>query len=100
MDENTIITEKTGRVCTIRLNRPDRANSFTPEMLESLKQALIDAQIDDKIRVIVLMGTGSNFTTGMDIETLKKYPLDENPKIAARMERLGAEISRIIMYGK
>jgi enoyl-CoA hydratase/carnithine racemase len=100
LDENNIIIEKTGRVCTIRLNRPARANSFTIEMLESLERALKEAQTDEKVRVIVITGTGDNFTTGMDIEALKSYPVEENPKLAARMERLGAETSRLLLQGK
>jgi enoyl-CoA hydratase/carnithine racemase len=100
MDENEIITENAGRLCTIRLNRPRRANSFTLEMLESLKRALIAAERDDRIRVIILTGTGDNFTTGMDTGSFKDIPIEENPKVAARMERLGAETSRILRDGK
>ncbi len=100
MTEDTIVVEETGRVRTIRLNRPARANSLTPEMLESLAQALKGAQEDDKARVVVITGTGDNFTTGMDINALKDYPIEENPRISARMERLGAETSRILLQGK
>ncbi|HME52329.1 MAG TPA: enoyl-CoA hydratase/isomerase family protein [Candidatus Lokiarchaeia archaeon] len=100
MEDSDIITEKLGRVCQIRLNRPSRANSFTPEMLEALKLALIDAQQDKKIRVVILTGTGDNFTTGMDLGALKDIPLEENPRVAATMERLGAETSHILMQGK
>jgi enoyl-CoA hydratase/carnithine racemase len=100
MTEETIIIEDAGRVRTIRLNRPERANSLTPEMLESLEQALKGAQEDDKARIVVITGTGDNFTTGMDINALKDYPIEENPRISARMERLGAETSRILLQGK
>ncbi|MEX2681851.1 MAG: enoyl-CoA hydratase/isomerase family protein [Candidatus Sigynarchaeota archaeon] len=100
MTDETIITEDEGRVRTVRLNRPDKANSLTPDMLESLERALKDAQNDDKVRVVVITGTGDNFTTGMDINALKEYPLEDNPRITARMERLGAETSRILLQGK
>nr|MDO8086924.1 enoyl-CoA hydratase/isomerase family protein [Candidatus Sigynarchaeum springense] len=100
MSYDTIITEDEGRVRTIRLNRPDRANSLTPDMLESLELALKDSQNDDKVRVVVITGTGDNFTTGMDINALKEYPIEDNPRIAARMERLGAETGRILLQGK
>ncbi len=100
MTEDTIIIEDAGRVRTIRLNRPERANSLTPEMLESLERALKGAQEDDKVRVVVITGTGDNFTTGMDINALKEYPIEDNPRMTARMERLGAETSRILLQGK
>jgi enoyl-CoA hydratase len=100
MTDETIVIDDIGRVRTIRLNRPSRANSLTPEMLESLERALKGAQEDDKVRVVVVTGTGDNFTTGMDINALKDYPIEENPRISARMERLGAETSRILLQGK
>nr|MDO8117697.1 enoyl-CoA hydratase/isomerase family protein [Candidatus Sigynarchaeota archaeon] len=76
MTEDTIITKDEGRVRTIYLSRPDRANSLTPGMLESLERALKAAQDDDKVRVVVITGTGDNFTTGMDINALKEYPIE------------------------
>ncbi len=100
MTDETIVIDDVGRVRTIRLNRPSRANSLTPEMLESLEKALKGAQEDDKVRVIVITGTGDSFTTGMDINALKDYPIEENPRISAQMERLGAETSRILLQGK
>ncbi|MBN2154115.1 MAG: enoyl-CoA hydratase/isomerase family protein [Candidatus Lokiarchaeota archaeon] len=100
MTEDTIITEDEGRVRVVRLNRPEKANSLTPGMLESLARALEGAQEDDKVRVVVITGTGDNFTTGMDINALKEYPVEENPRISARMERLGAETSRLLLEGK
>lgn len=100
MLEQNIIIEDTGRVRTIRLNRPEKANSLTPTMLESLREALNGAQEDDKVRIIIITGTGDNFTTGMDINALKDFPVEENPQISAQMERLGAETSRILLEGK
>jgi enoyl-CoA hydratase/carnithine racemase len=100
MTDDTIIIEDAGRVRTIRLNRPARANSLVPEMLDSLARSLKSAQEDDKVRVVIITGTGDNFTTGMDINALKDFPLEENPRISMKMERLGAETSRMLLQGK
>ncbi|NMC07407.1 MAG: enoyl-CoA hydratase/isomerase family protein [Candidatus Lokiarchaeota archaeon] len=100
MVEETIIIEDAGRIRVVRLNQPQKANSLTPAMLESLLNALKAAQEEDKVRIVVITGTGENFTTGMDINALKDFPVEENPRIAGSMERLGAETSRILLEGK
>lgn len=56
-------------VATITLNRPDKLNAFTDEMLERWVAALETYRIDPEVRVIVITGTGRAFTTGGDIDS-------------------------------
>ncbi|MHA1371441.1 MAG: enoyl-CoA hydratase/isomerase family protein [Promethearchaeota archaeon] len=100
MDEPHVVIKKKGKICTIQLNRPEKANSLTLDMLEFLKSSLIDVQLDDKIRVVILTGAGKDFTTGMDTSTVKDLEPSKVPLLAAKMERLGAETARILMNGK
>lgn len=99
-EDNEIVTDHKGKVCTIRINRPDKANSLTPEMLMELKNQLINAQKHKKTRIIILTGTGNNFTTGMDVNTLREYDREQSAQITSTMERLGAETVRIVLNGK
>ena len=55
-------------VATITLNRPEKLNAFTDEMLEDWLAALEDCRTNPEVRVIVMTGTGRAFTTGGDIE--------------------------------
>jgi 2-(1,2-epoxy-1,2-dihydrophenyl)acetyl-CoA isomerase len=55
-------------VATITLNRPEKLNAFTGEMLEKWMLSLEDARINPEVRVIVMTGTGRAFTTGGDVE--------------------------------
>ena len=55
-------------VATITLNRPDKLNAFTGEMLEKWLISLEDARTNPEVRVIVMTGTGRAFTTGGDVE--------------------------------
>ena len=57
-------------VATITLNRPDRLNAISGPMLESLSQALRDADHDRDVRVIVLTGAGRGFCAGLDLKDL------------------------------
>ena len=55
-------------VATITLNRPEKMNAFTGEMMEDWLAALDACQTNAEVRVIVMTGTGRAFTTGGDIE--------------------------------
>ena len=60
----TIQFDLTDRIARIRLNRPDRLNSFTAVMHEELKSALDESS---EARVIVLTGAGRGFCAGQDL---------------------------------
>ncbi|MGR3452422.1 enoyl-CoA hydratase/isomerase family protein [Pseudooceanicola sp.] len=53
---------------TITLDRPEKANSLTPEMLETLAGAAEEAQA---ARAVVLTGTGTVFSAGADLEAAR-----------------------------
>lgn len=55
-------------LCTLRLNRPDKANALTPEMLEQLIVAVGDAA---EARALILTGTGKVFSAGADLDAAR-----------------------------
>jgi len=55
-------------IWTVTLNRPDKANSLTPEMLEDLAQIALDAQ---SARGFILTGVGKVFSAGADLDAAK-----------------------------
>jgi enoyl-CoA hydratase/carnithine racemase len=55
-------------VATLTLNRPERLNAVTPEMIEQLDQALARAQADEQVRVVRLRGAGRAFCAGYDLD--------------------------------
>jgi len=62
-----VIVEKGGAVATLTLNRPERLNTITPELLADLHAALDDALADDAVRVLRLRGAGRACCAGYDI---------------------------------
>ncbi|SFR90346.1 enoyl-CoA hydratase-related protein [Sphingomonas jatrophae] len=54
-------------VATITLDRPDRLNALTEEMLEALLAALQAASTDGAVRCVVLAGAGRGFCAGYDL---------------------------------
>jgi enoyl-CoA hydratase/carnithine racemase len=60
--------EKSEGVATITLNRPERMNAFTPQMLDEWLAALQDAHLDGDVRAVILTAEGRGFCTGMDVQ--------------------------------
>ena len=63
----TVLYETAGAVATLTLNRPERLNTITPELIADLREALARAQADDAVRVMRLRGAGRAFCAGYDI---------------------------------
>lgn len=70
MEYPDILYTKEGPVAKITLNRPDRMNSYTSEMSDSIKKAIRNASKDKKIRAIIITGTGRAFCAGGDVKTM------------------------------
>jgi methylglutaconyl-CoA hydratase len=60
-----VLTSQVGPILTVTLNRPERRNAFTVEMLELLASTLTD--IADSVRVVILEGAVGDFSTGFDL---------------------------------
>jgi 2-(1,2-epoxy-1,2-dihydrophenyl)acetyl-CoA isomerase len=54
-------------VATITLNRPDKLNAFTGEMIDTWASSLAKAQADEQVNVIVVTGNGRAFCAGGDV---------------------------------
>ena len=58
MPYETILYASDGAVATITLNRPERLNTIVPPMPDELEEAVIGANRDPEVRVIILRGAG------------------------------------------
>ncbi len=54
-------------VATITLNRPDKLNALTPQMLSDFFAAVAKAGADPDAKVIVVTGAGRGFSAGLDL---------------------------------
>ena len=62
----TIETDARG-VATLTLNRPDKHNAMSAQMLADLTAAAAQLGADDAVRVVVLTGAGASFCAGGDL---------------------------------
>lgn len=67
---NTITTEVTGRVATIRLNRPKALNALNNEMMEEVLEAARSFDASPDIGCLILTGNERAFAAGADIAEL------------------------------
>lgn len=75
-------------VARITLNRPDKRNAITGEMMSSLREALQRASHDSAIRILLIRGAGKDFCAGLDLSEVLKNA--ENADAAfASARRLG-----------
>ena len=70
MSYSTIQLAYDGRVATITLNRPDKRNAISFELIDDLLKALDEVSQSDAI-ILILTGAGKAFCSGMDLENLK-----------------------------
>ncbi|NYT42776.1 enoyl-CoA hydratase/isomerase family protein [Sphingomonas sp. R-74633] len=64
MAYETILTERTGDVLVITLNRPDRLNAAPPAMFDEIRDALDNL---DGARAVLIQGAGRAFCSGADV---------------------------------
>ena len=54
-------------IAWVRFNQPERLNGMTHHLKRDLREALLQAQFDDAVRVVVITGSGRAFSAGDDI---------------------------------
>jgi methylglutaconyl-CoA hydratase len=70
MNYTTIQLAYDSGIATITLNRPDKRNAISFELIDDLLRALQEVETSDAI-VLILTGAGKAFSSGMDLDNLK-----------------------------
>jgi enoyl-CoA hydratase/carnithine racemase len=72
-----LLTEDRGGVRHLVLNRPDKRNALSGDLIQELGAAIEAAAAEDEVRVVVVRGAGAMFSSGMDLNDLRE--LSEDP---------------------
>jgi len=75
-------------IARITLNRPDKRNAITREMMSALRDALQQSAQDATVRVLLIRGAGKDFCAGLDLSEVLKSAEDGNEALASA-RRLG-----------
>jgi enoyl-CoA hydratase/carnithine racemase len=62
-----LLSEDTGRVRVLTLNRPEALNAFNSALYDAVTEGLLQAAHDDAIAVVVLTGAGRAYSAGADL---------------------------------
>jgi enoyl-CoA hydratase/3-hydroxyacyl-CoA dehydrogenase len=65
--QRVVATELAGGIATLRINRPDVMNALNEQVLQQLSEAFRAAAADERVRGIVIAGSGKAFIAGADI---------------------------------
>ena len=69
--ENILYQVENGRA-RITLNRPEKRNALSIDLVEELRDALWEADDDKSVHCVVLKGSGSSFCAGYDLTASRK----------------------------
>jgi len=74
-------------VATVTLARPDKLNAISAVMHADLRAALAAAEVDDKVRCLVITGEGRAFSSGQDLTEERLREPDGTIDYGGRLDR-------------
>ncbi len=92
MSYQTLQLDFDGGVATITLNRPDKRNAISYELITELLRAFDEVK-QSPARVLILTGAGKAFCSGMDLENLKSL-IGRSPEQSMEDTRAMASLFR------
>jgi 2-(1,2-epoxy-1,2-dihydrophenyl)acetyl-CoA isomerase len=94
LDDQLLVRED-GGVLWLTLNRPEAANSITPDQRDRLADLFLDASGRVEVRAVVLGASGRHFCTGADLRASRPGP--ERPEGAP--DRVTGDVARMVADG-
>lgn len=70
--ESPVIVSVAEHICLITLNRPERRNAITEEVIHEVSEAVISADQNPDVSLIAITGAGSAFCAGADLKNMRK----------------------------
>jgi len=67
MDQNIVVTELRDGIAWVTVNRPEKLNALSSEVVITMTETLRTLEADEAVRVVVIQGAGQNFSVGYDI---------------------------------
>src|SRR6266576_1893280 len=94
MSYHTVELMYEGRVATLTLNRPEKRNAISFELIDELLRAFDEVAKSDAI-VLIVTGAGKAFCSGMDLDNLKAL-LGRTPEQNLQDSRTMVQLFRLL----
>jgi len=90
-------TQIDGNLFLVTINRPEKRNALTPEMLEQLGRAVRQADEHPEVRAVIVRGEGPIFSAGIDVLSLGQARMAIGERNPARwLRRLAADLQHAL----
>src|SRR5580693_2630489 len=89
-----LLREDRGAVSILTLNRPEKLNALSNELISAMMDALDGIELDHAIRAIVVTGTGRAFSSGADIAAFQRHMETGPAEAVAHFMRPGHQMTR------
>jgi len=87
-----VLTDASGGVGTVTLNRPDKLNAFAGRMRQEIAEAVRQLAEDPAVRVLVITGAGRAFCAGADIGYMRELTEQRNTTAFAELVEAGRHV--------
>jgi len=87
----TLQVEVDGRIGRVTLNRPEKLNALSRQLMSEIVQLGAWLKLREDIRVIIVAGAGRSFSAGFDLNDFSSASAGETPRQAADLGRLATD---------
>src|ERR1700730_6703422 len=89
----TVVVEIENRIACVTLNRPEKRNAISPELMAEMLQVLDFLEADEHAGVLVLTGAGEAYSAGMDMQEFFRATDPLLPEARSQLTRLSAQVN-------
>ena len=93
---SVLLQQRDGGLLRLTLNRPEKRNALSPDLVQALRGALRDAARDDAVRAVLLTGAGPAFCAGGDFDAMLARRGDAMATKRAQVEGFAA-LARVVL---
>ena len=87
MENKNLSVSEANQVATVWINRPDKGNSLSPDVLSEIESTFTEISGREDIHVIVFTGGERYFSAGFDLNEIRKLEKGANEEFVALFHR-------------
>jgi enoyl-CoA hydratase len=89
-----VLYSASGAIATVRLNRPEKRNALSSDMISRLSEVLGQIHDDPTIRAVILAGDDKAFCSGTDISELQSLDQEAAKLVSSKGQALCAQVEK------
>lgn len=95
MEKELILWQQRNAVGILQLNRPEKRNAISKELLQQLNERLQQIHSDKSIKVLIIKGEREFFSSGGDLNSIMNSEGEEAELMSLNVQNIFANISRL-----